>query len=310
MTSLLDVIAGRYNVALVSAGHELCLACPLCDDHKPRLFINAYTGRWMCHNCDEAGGLTTFLERVMGLDPFEAYRVAQKINPQALTRSREPEQALPAEDVELPGLLLGNPADEFEQPFWRYLTRTRKLTPTQVTSYGMRYALTGRFGYRVIIPVVLSGVVVSFVARTIRGDEPKVLHPQGIHMGDLLFGLDDLETKEVIITEGVFDAMRLRGRAVCTFGAKLSPAQRRLLLRRGVRQVLLLWDGDEAGQRATKKAARELISSGFDVRIAQLPEGDDPASASQRNLTEALAEARSNPVLYSERSILTQGQIN
>lgn len=134
----------------------------------------------------------------------------------------------------------------------------------------------------------------AYAARAIASVAPvKVLYPEGAPMSHLLFNLDRMRPgQEIVITEGVFDALRLPDRSVATFGAHLSATQRGLL-RRLTNKVVLCWDGDEVGRTATKQAAAELRSDLFQVRVAELPDGTDPGSLDPVILSSILKHAES-----------------
>lgn len=63
--------------------------------------------------------------------------------------------------------------------------------------------------------------------------------------------------------------------ALATFVVALSETQLRLLLRRGVEDVVLFWDGDPPGREAAERVATR-IQAQVRVRVAELPDGTDP----------------------------------
>lgn len=73
---------------------------------------------------------------------------------------------------------------------------------------------------------------------------------------------------------------------MATFGASLSDEQARILAQTG-RQLILMFDGDEAGQKGMRLAAGKLITQAF-VRVARLPAGSDPESLSAIQIGELL----------------------
>jgi DNA primase len=278
-----------------SSGEEMVLLCPLCDDHKPRLYCNRRSGQWICHNCDERGTVWSFLERVLQLDPMTVYRLAREF----LGTKREAVASEPAKtdapEVELPegSMPLDDPQFPLQQPFWRYATQ-RGLTPELVRRYGLMYCLTGYYAYRLIVPIRTGERLVGWIARDITGRaEKKVLAPPGAKFSQALFNVEHVERQPVLLVEGVFDAMAWPDRAVATLGAKLSPTQRSMLHKAGLHDIVVLYDGDDAGRQGSRKVARELHHSGFNVQVAQLPEGLDPGSASSVQLHTALETARS-----------------
>jgi DNA primase len=308
---LLDLILmAGYDAA--PHDDELSLVCPLCADHKPRLYINQRSGLWVCFNCSERGNLLSFLERVVGLDPFEAWHEYQRLRTDAPRTRSAPASDAPPPAVELPEgfLRLTDPNDQFQAPFWNYLARRGVSLPT-VLAYRMGYTLIGRAAGRVVIPIYLDHEPRAWVARMIHsGVEPKVLTPAGAKMSHLLFNLDrvrDLGREEAILVEGVFDALALPDEAVATLGAKLSPTQRHLLRRAGLKRVYLMWDPDAAGRAGMARASGELAAAGFDVFVASLPPGVDPAEASSVDIRRALQNAR--PVVLESQRWSTKGGI-
>lgn len=298
----------------VSNGNELCFRCPICDDHKDRFFLNPRTFLWKCHNCDEQGNLYRLLEVALDMDPHEVYRAVRELDygPVALPVLKQEDMP----KLEMPDSIpLTNPSSPIEKPFWDYLLGpTRRLTPTEVVSYGMRCVLIGRYAMRVIIPLRYNGEIVSFAARSIYdscpcGSKPcehkftKILYPQGTHKAGMLFNIDRVYAPEVVLVEGPFDAIRLGDRAVATLGAGLSAEQRQLLKAKGFDRVIICYDPDEAGEKGAVRAARELLAAGFEVGIAWLPEGTDPALAPSLDLTRALDNAEPIELLSSASQI-------
>ena len=148
-----------------------------------------------------------------------------------------------------------------------------------------------RFRNRILFPVLTAtGRVAGFGARALRPeDTPKYLNSPDtpvFRKGSLLFGLSLArkqirERKQVLVVEGYLDAMRLHRvglqHAVGTCGTALTAEQARLLARLEP-EVVLLYDGDDAGIRAADRALDSLLPAGLDVRVCTLPPGEDPDS--------------------------------
>jgi DNA primase len=94
-----------------------------------------------------------------------------------------------------------------------------------------------------------------------------------------------------IVVEGYFDRIALEraglGEGLATCGTSLTEEHARNLRRRS-RELVLLFDGDEAGQRAIERSLEVLLPHGLRVRAAVLPAGDDPDSLLAREGAEAL----------------------
>ena len=85
--------------------------------------------------------------------------------------------------------------------------------------------------------------------------------------------------KRVILCEGYFDRIAFAraglGEALATCGTALTP-DHGAQLRRRTKEVVLVFDGDAAGQAATEKALAVLLPHGLRVRAALIPGGADP----------------------------------
>ena len=98
-----------------------------------------------------------------------------------------------------------------------------------------------------------------------------------------------------MVVEGYFDLIALHRAgveaALATCGTALS-AEHARNLRRRTQEVVLLFDGDEAGQRAMERALEVLLPEGLRVRAAVLPAGDDPDSFLRAHGRRGAARAR------------------
>ncbi len=85
---------------------------------------------------------------------------------------------------------------------------------------------------------------------------------------------------ESILVEGYTDVLHMHQAgmtcAVATMGTALTSENARLL-KRCSDKVLLLFDGDEAGVQAARRAATPVLSVGLSVRVCIIPGGEDPA---------------------------------
>ncbi len=121
----------------------------------------------------------------------------------------------------------------------------------------------------------------------------------------VLYGMYEARTaiagaQEVVICEGYTDVMALHqagfGNAVATCGTAVGTEHFRLLASR-VDRVVLAFDGDEAGQKAARRAfeaAREVHDAGapaFQLRVLVLPDGSDPADMVRDQGVEAVRTA-------------------
>jgi len=142
---------------------------------------------------------------------------------------------------------------------------------------------------RITFPIHdVRGRVLGFGGRATKPEQqPKYLNtPETalFHKREALYGLPlALEASRradlLVVVEGYFDLVALHRagieEGVATCGTALTPDHGKALRRR-VRQVVLLFDGDRAGERALTGALGVLLPHGLRVRAASLPGGDDP----------------------------------
>lgn len=133
-----------------------------------------------------------------------------------------------------------------------------------------------------------SGNVVAFGGRVIApDDEPKYLNSSEspvFHKSRTLYGLHlarraIIETSVAIVTEGYLDVIACHEagfrNAIGTLGTALTSEHARILSRL-CDTVVLVFDGDEAGQRAADRGVEVFFTERVDVRICVLPDGQDP----------------------------------
>ncbi|MGE5544743.1 MAG: DNA primase [Bacillota bacterium] len=141
---------------------------------------------------------------------------------------------------------------------------------------------------RIIFPIHdLSGRVIGFGGRLIDGEGPKYLNSaenrvfsKRFHLFGLYHGREAIRaTSEVILVEGYMDCLSLHQHGIANVVATLGTAftrEQAKLLKRFTETVLVMYDGDEAGQRETLRALEVLHKEGIDSRVIPLPPGTDP----------------------------------
>lgn len=144
-----------------------------------------------------------------------------------------------------------------------------------------------RFRNRIIFPVFdVSGRVIGFGGRVMDDSKPKYLNsPETpvFHKGINLYGLNlavkENKSRSVIMVEGYMDVISLSQggvtNVVATLGTALTEAQCKLL-KRYVDTVIVCFDADLAGQKATARSLDMLKKAGLEIKILRIPQGKDP----------------------------------
>ena len=147
-----------------------------------------------------------------------------------------------------------------------------------------------RLRHRLVFPIFDAiGRPIAFGGRKIREeDEPKYLNSPETKLFNksaTLYGLNlakkpIIDSKTAVIVEGYTDVIAChQGGArnvVATLGTALT-GEHVAELRRYAEKVVLIFDADEAGQKAADRAVELFLTGDMDVAIAVLPDGKDPA---------------------------------
>ncbi len=152
-----------------------------------------------------------------------------------------------------------------------------------------------RFRNRIIFPIFdIKAKVAGFGARVLDNSLPKYVNSPETPVytkGKCLFGLnfakDAIRQEDfAVVVEGYLDFIIPYQEGVCNIvassGTALTEEQIRLL-KRYTHNIVMVYDGDSAGQMATLRALDMLIEEGLNVRVTPLPEGFDPDSFVRKN---------------------------
>ena len=181
--------------------------------------------------------------------------------------------------------------------------------PELIAKSGVCYStddgrLIDRFWGRVIFPVhTLSGKVVAFGGRVLQNN-PKaakyVNSPESeiYHKSDHLYGLyfakqAIVQKDRCILVEGYLDVISMHQagiqNVVASSGTSLTTGQIKLI-HRFTNNITLLYDGDNAGIKASIRGIDMLLEEGMNINVVLLPDGEDPDSYAQSHSTEEVEE--------------------
>ena len=143
-----------------------------------------------------------------------------------------------------------------------------------------------RFSDRVMFPIIdLRGNVIAFGGRIMSDIKPKYLNTSDtlvFNKSRNLFAMQFAKNKadgRLILVEGYMDVIALHQagfeNAVATLGTALTQEQA-MLIKRYCDEVIICYDADEAGQKATARAISILRPTGLRIKIVTVPSGKDP----------------------------------
>ena len=166
--------------------------------------------------------------------------------------------------------------------------------------------LVDRFAGRAIFPWLnVSGKVVAFGGRKLdaatKGVQQKYVNSPDseiYHKERELYGIYQAKkaiVKEdcVYMVEGYTDVIAMHQcgleNVVANSGTALSTHQVKLL-HRFTNNIVLLYDGDEAGIHAAMRGTDMLLSEGMNIKVLLLPDGDDPDSFARKHTAQQFKE--------------------
>ena len=194
---------------------------------------------------------------------------------------------------------------------WRLLTTYllgRGYTETEIETYGLgkktEKGMYDRFRGRVMFPISdSSGRVIAFTGRILvdDGESAKYLNSPETPLftkANVLFGIDKAKgairkAGYSIFVEGQMDLIMAHQigtrNTVAVSGTALSDSigadvvNNLGIIQRLSPNVILAFDSDKAGRKATLRSADILLTLGMDVKVARIPDAKDPADLIRDN---------------------------
>ena len=179
------------------------------------------------------------------------------------------------------------------------------------------------FRNRVMFPIIdTSGNVIAFGGRVMDDSKPKYLNSSdtpAFKKSRNLFALNYAKgecAERMILCEGYMDVIALHAAgfpmAVATLGTAITSEQARLMTKY-TKKVIITYDSDEAGQKATDRAMQILGEVGMDVRVLSMSGAKDPDEYIKKygpqQFSRLLDESR-HGFYYKLEGILSKHDIN
>jgi DNA primase len=184
--------------------------------------------------------------------------------------------------------------------------KRRKVDPARLLGLGLAVEREGGlrdlFRGRLIFPIASAGGrILGFGGRVLDEAQPKYLNSPETRLfkkSETLYGIYKAKTElraqgTALVVEGYMDVIPLHAtgfaNAVASLGTAFTFEQARRL-RRYCGEVVLLYDGDDAGRVAALRACGPAAQGGLKVKVGQLPAGHDPDSFVRERGKDALRD--------------------
>jgi len=274
-------------------------------DNPTAFVINTETSLWFCHTGSCGGGdMFSLVEKMEGITFIEAVKWLSDFF-QVDIEGLEVKERKSDLRKEL-NMFIKAMKSRKKEPITSYkisadvklVTKFRAFTQDTLHHFALGFVdsieLDKRDGTkytlfnRLLFPIVFNNEIVGIaLRRTKSSDMPKWSNqPVNIDTSQILYNYDDAKFSDVIVvTEGITDVWAYHEiglKAVSTFGAHLTEEQYKLLLKTGA-DIVLSYDGDDAGREAIKKA-HKMLKNKANIYIVDLPDGADPESITREEL--------------------------
>jgi DNA primase len=179
------------------------------------------------------------------------------------------------------------------------------------------------FRNRLIFPIIDNkNEVVALGGRALGDSQPKYLNsPESpvYRKSQTFYGLHQAQdairrSGECILVEGYFDLLAVSRagweNVLATCGTALT-GEHAALLRRMSKKVLLLFDGDAAGEKANFRAMEEVLKEGLSAAVIRLDPGEDPDSfllkKGKEEFRQRIRQARPAFAAFMDKTLREQG---
>lgn len=367
----LDVaeVLGEY-IQLRRAGSALKALCPFHNEKTPSFVVSSNWQTWKCFGCGEGGDIFSFVEKIEGVDFYEALQVLARKAGIELARatSEQHKQASKKRNALLAACVLAKTYFHKQlslqngEVIKKYLNE-RGIQNASITEFQLGYApfdssglvnffnqhkcplhyaeqagvvyqrasgeWVNRFFGRIMFPITNEqGKVVGFGGRKltdqilkklnqpIKEDTAKYINTPTTPMYDksnILYGFykakQGMRKKdECVLVEGYTDVILAHqhgyDNVVAASGTALTDGQLRLIAR-FTKNLVIAFDMDIAGDNATTRGIQLAQSKDFSLKVAQLPDDQDPADVIQNNVEQwesGLQNAQSSVDFYLDRT--------
>lgn len=293
------------------------IACPFCQEGEKKnsqkwgiVFTQDQSAIFNCFRCHTKTNIYNFLKKINRLDLVVLhYESSVDSQLKALIDEESEEEEVKLQKANLPIRLKRIEKDEYLDSRGFTKQHYEEFEPSETKS-----PLESKLNNYIIFKMKMDGEVVAWLARSRhskewheknlkeakkKGIKPKLRYENSrTDFTKILGGYDLLteKTKTVIIVEGMFDYINVENRlklreddllrCCFTFGNSISKTQINLMKKKGVENVILMYDPDKPDQ---VKSAALLLSKSFSTTIAFIrDEKKDPGDATLDDLIDAL----------------------
>lgn len=287
---LKGILGGFYSRA-----NEYLFHCPKCEHHKKKLSVNFDKGVFKCWVCDWSGKNIYRIVRNYGStnDRYEWKSFDNKVEIENFTdKLFSGKEEYTGSTIELPKsfISLVNKKLPTTSRYPLNYLKSRGIGQKDIAKWKIGYCPTGKYASRIVIPSFNdTGAVNYFVTRTYINDWKKYYNP--VASKDIIFNYPYVDFDEdLVIVEGVFDAIIASENAVPLLGSTLSERSRLFYeIVKNDTPVFLALDPD--AKKKTNKLISLFLKYDIETRLVEIGPHDDVGSMTKEEFMRRKEEA-------------------
>lgn len=271
------------GVKFEDRGKWLRMSCLFPDhqDEHPSFFIDTEFGGYNCYGCNRKGNWKNLCNEMgwkykiqgISINTISDSLWEELIHNQIKIATKNFPKPKHLENIQIG-----------KNKYYQYLKKRKIEFLLKMPDIKLKYVTAGDEVYksnymdRILIPVNDKiGKFVWYEGRKItEGKSRKYYRPEGIYSKHYLFNYDKVNSKFVIIVEGIIDSLILKSfnlPVLCCFGSTISDEQLVLLCK--FEKVIICLDNDDAGNKGYVRAKSKLINMGLKIGRIIMPRGQD-----------------------------------
>jgi len=299
LLGLLEIVLGAGKK---TSGNNYAFYCPVCNHRKKKLEANLSTYKFNCWVCNFKGTSIVSLFRKLKVEEGLIKKAIELTNYTSKIFTEETNSDsifLPTNFISL--IKKGN-TPEYNHAI-SYLYK-RGITKIDIIKYNIGYCETGEYKNMLIIPSYDANQNLNyFIARSFYKDSNiKYINPK-ISRDVICFELFIDWNQDIILTEGVFDAMSIKRNCIPLLGKYVLPELKNKLLQKEVSNVYICLDSDALNE--SLNIAKYLIANGKIAYVVEL--GDqDPSNMGYRDITDLIRKTK--PITFNKLMALKLGK--
>lgn len=289
-----NFMTSEFSPRLTSSG-EYVIHSPFVNDKKGKLYVNKETGQWIDFKASGdrstnlfSGSFLTFVREYFGFSTNnEAVKyLVDNYNFDIGNQKEETEEQINNKQILKDfiikdGLKLfgnGENLGMFGKIAYDYVLN-RKLDESYYPKLGYIFNSKSKYDKRVVVPFFENEKMVYFITRAV---DPKnmlrYMNLDKLDSKEFVFNIDKIN-EEVILCEGVFDAMSITSEqaASCLLSADIGVKQLGKIFEKKPKTIIYVPDSDETGIKKMYRNINKIITycpySGLNVYIYNMPKG-------------------------------------